>query len=331
MDYYPLGCHPPQLASSPSLMSADVRSPVVGVVRSRSLFESIVVTPEHFLPSSASSSPLYASATFSTSDQSNGPQEQGFMSSAMSTSTTDLMEFCSPSKKHRPDAGHQNKTTLHQKRKWDSVDDDEEEEVGEEEELNDSSDDEDEAHTDLRQQHRPREERSSTVIVSFPASPEMDKSAKHQRVVQKKPDARDIPRARHIILRFCDSQQSVRNVFPSATQHSILPTDGFLPPAGGGEDRVQGTVGRSRGGPRGAARSQPVDWNALLGSVHRHREPHHQHSRPGGHASMLVQRWRPPSALWEQQITSTSSAVCTFCSSLAKHAWRPRDSFNMQC
>lgn len=132
------------------------------------------------------------------------------MSSAMSTSTTDLMEFCSPSKKHRPDAGHQNKTTLHQKRKWDSVDDDEEEEeVGEEEELNDSSDDEDEAHPDLRQQHRPREERSSTVIVSFPASHEMDKSTKHQRVVQKKPDARDIPRARHIILRFCDSQQSV--------------------------------------------------------------------------------------------------------------------------
>lgn len=153
------------------------------------------------------------------------------MSSAMSTSTTDLMEFCSPSKKHRHDAGHQNKTTLHQKRKWDSVDDDEEEEVGEEEELNDSSDDEDEAHTDLRQQHRPREERSSTVIVSFPASPEMDKSAKHQRVVQKKPDARDIPRARHIILRFCDSQQSVRNVFPSATQRSMqLPTDGFLSP-----------------------------------------------------------------------------------------------------
>src|SRR5690349_13467220 len=98
MDYYHLGSHPPQLASSPSLMSA--RSPVVGVVRSRSLFESIVVTPEHFLPSSASSSPLSASATtFSTSDQSNGPQEQGFMSSAMSTSTTDLMEFCSPSKK----------------------------------------------------------------------------------------------------------------------------------------------------------------------------------------------------------------------------------------
>ncbi|ELR11368.1 uncharacterized protein ACA1_134750 [Acanthamoeba castellanii str. Neff] len=51
--------------------------------------------------------------------------------------------------------------------------------------------------------------RSSTVIVSFPASHEMDQSAKHQRVVQKKPDARDIPRARHIILRFCDSQQSV--------------------------------------------------------------------------------------------------------------------------
>ena len=148
------------------------------------------------------------------------------MSSAMSTSTTDLMEFCSPSKKHRPDAGHQTKTTLHQKRKWDSVDDDdEEEEVGEEEELSDSSDDEDEAHTDLRQQHRPREERSSTVIVSFPASPEMDKSAKHQSVVHKKPDARDIPRARHIILRFCDSQQSVHNVFPSATQHSMLPTD----------------------------------------------------------------------------------------------------------
>jgi hypothetical protein len=207
MDY--LGYHPPQLASSPSLMSADVRSPVVGVVRSRSLFESIMVTPEHFLPSSASSSPFSASATFSTSDQSNGSQEHGFMSSAMSTSTTDLMEFCTPSKKHRPDAGHQNKTTLHQKRKWDSVDDEEEEEVGEEEELNDSSDDEDEAHPDLRQQHRPREERSSTVIVSFPASHEMDKSAKHQRVVQKKPDARDIPRARHIILRFCDSQQSV--------------------------------------------------------------------------------------------------------------------------
>merc|ERR1712093_941161 len=165
-------------------MSADVRSPVVGVVRSRSLFESIMVTPEHFLPSSASSSPLSASTTFSTSDQSNGPQEHGFISSAMSTSTTDLMEFCSPSKKHRPDAGLQNRTTLHQKRKWDSVDDDEEEE------LNDSSDDEDEAHPDLRQQHRPREERRSTVVVSFPASPEMDKSAKHQRVVQKTPDAR---------------------------------------------------------------------------------------------------------------------------------------------
>jgi len=185
-------------------MSADVRSPVVGVVRPRSLFESIMVTPEHFLPSSASSSPFSASTSFSTSDQSNGLQEHGFMSSPMSTSTTDLMEFCSPSKKHRPDAGHQNKTTLHQKRKWDSVDD-EEEDVGEEE-LNDSSD-EDEAHPDLRlKQHQPR---SSTVVVSFPASPEMDKSAKHQRVVQKKPDTRDIPRARHIILRFCDSQQSV--------------------------------------------------------------------------------------------------------------------------
>jgi len=141
----------------------------------------------------------------------------------MSTSTTDLMEFCSPSKKHRPDAGHQNKTTLHQKRKWDSVDDEEEEEeAAGEEELNDSSD-EDEAHPDLRlKQHQPR---SSTVVVSFPASPEMDKSAKHQRVVQKKPDTRDIPRARHIILRFCDSQQSVHNRHLRSITPNPLPTD----------------------------------------------------------------------------------------------------------
>jgi len=38
---------------------------------------------------------------------------------------------------------------------------------------------------------------------------------------------------------------------------------------------------------------------------------------------MLVQRWRPLRRRGNN-INSTSSAVCTFCSSLAKHAWRPR-------
>jgi sulfatase maturation enzyme AslB (radical SAM superfamily) len=34
---------------------------------------------------------------------------------------------------------------------------------------------------------------------------------------------------------------------------------------------------------------------------------------------MLVQRWRPLRRRGNNYITSTSSAVCTFCSSLAKH------------
>jgi hypothetical protein len=147
------------------------------------------------------------------------------------------MEFCSPSKKQRPDdyvdAGSQRQQQygwtvqqqqLHQKRKWDAVDEDEEEhEEGEEEQLNDSSDDEDgddDKKTGKKELRSSSSSSSSTVVVSFPADDISDKPAKHQRVVQKRPDARDIPRARHIILRFSDSGETVP---PPSTRSPFTP------------------------------------------------------------------------------------------------------------
>jgi len=125
---------------------------------------------------------------------------------------------------------------LFHKRKWDDVDEDGEEEERdaiEEEELLDSSDDEEEEGLHRSRHHRQQQQtlldgrrvanermtrpkadlQSATeengdkgeavVLVSFPAETgSASHEAKHHKTVQKKPDIRDIPRARHVLLCF---------------------------------------------------------------------------------------------------------------------------------
>jgi len=109
------------------------------------------------------------------------------------------------------------------KRKWSDEEEEEEEEEEaaeeEEEELHDSSDDDDDGggggggggnHQERKKKSFPSSSSSSpTVLVSFPATSSKPITTKLQRTTLKRPDTRDIPRARLVLVRFLGAKETV--------------------------------------------------------------------------------------------------------------------------